>query len=80
MSREIRTPRHEALRKFLKAQRAHAELTQGQLAERLRWDQTTVSHIETGAKRVTTIELIELSEALGFDLCDAILRIAKVRD
>jgi transcriptional regulator with XRE-family HTH domain len=80
MSKEIYTPRHEALRKLVKLERQRQELTQVELAERLGWDQTTVSHIETGSKRVTVIELIELSEALDFDLCAAIQRIAKVRD
>jgi transcriptional regulator with XRE-family HTH domain len=80
MSKEIYTPRHEALRKFLRLERMKAELTQAELAERLGWDQTTVSHIETGAKRVTAIELIQLGEALQFDPAAAIRRIAKVRD
>jgi transcriptional regulator with XRE-family HTH domain len=80
MSKEIRSPQHEALRKFLKLERQRAELTQGQLAERLGWDRTTISDIETGAKRVTAIELIALGEALGFDAPAALRRIAKVRD
>jgi transcriptional regulator with XRE-family HTH domain len=80
MRKEIRSPRHEALRKFLKAQRAHAELTQTELANRLGWPQTTISDIEIGDKRVTAIELIQLGEALGFDPRDAIDRIAKIRD
>lgn len=80
MSKEIRSPRHEALRKFLKLERQKAELSQGQLAERLGWDRTTVSDIETGSKRVTAIELIQLGEALGFDPAAAIRRIAKVTD
>jgi transcriptional regulator with XRE-family HTH domain len=80
MSKEIRSPRHEALRKFLRLERARAELTQGQLAERLGWDRTSISDIETGAKRVTVIELIELADALGFDGAAAFRRIGKVRD
>ena len=79
MSKEIRSPRHEALRKFLKLERQKAELTQGQLAKRLGWDRTTISDIETGAKRVTVIELIELAQALGLDGAAAFRRIAKVR-
>jgi transcriptional regulator with XRE-family HTH domain len=78
MSKEIYTPRHEALRKFLRLERMKAELTQAQLAERLGWDQTTVSHIETGAKRVTAIELIQLGQALGFNPGAILNRIAKV--
>jgi transcriptional regulator with XRE-family HTH domain len=80
MSREIRSPRSEALRKFLKAQRAEAELSQGQLAERLGWDRTTISDIETGAKRISVIELVQIAEALGFDPRTAIDRVAKIRD
>jgi transcriptional regulator with XRE-family HTH domain len=72
MSKEIRSPRHERLRKFLKMERQRAELTQAQLAERLGWDRTTISDIETGAKRVSVIELIELGEGLGFDPKQAI--------
>jgi len=78
MSKEIRSPRHEALRKLLKLERQKAELSQGQLAERLGWDRTTISDIETGTKRVTAIELIELGEALDFDPAAAVRRVAKV--
>lgn len=80
MSKEIRSPRHEVLRRFLKLERQKAELTQGELAERLGWDRTTISDIETGAKRVTFIEMIELAEALGFDGAAAFRRVAKVRE
>ena len=80
MRKEIRSPRHEALRKFLKLERQKAELTQTELAKRLGWPQTTISDIEIGDKRVTAIELIQLGEALGFDPTEALGRIAKVRD
>jgi transcriptional regulator with XRE-family HTH domain len=78
MAKEIRSPRHEALRKFLKLERTRAELTQAQLAERLGWLQKTISDIEIGSKRVSAIELIQLGQALGFDPRDAIDRIAKL--
>jgi transcriptional regulator with XRE-family HTH domain len=80
MSKEIYTPRHEALRKFLRLERMKAELTQAELARRLGWDQTTVSHIETDIKRVTAIELIELGEALDFNPGTVLNRIARTRD
>jgi transcriptional regulator with XRE-family HTH domain len=64
---------------LLKERRQRAELTQEALADRLGWDQKTVSNIEAGSKRVTAIELIELSEALGFDPAAAIRRIAKIK-
>jgi transcriptional regulator with XRE-family HTH domain len=78
MAKEIRSPRHEALRKFLKLERTKAELTQAQLAERVGWLQKTISDIEIGTKRVTALELIALGQALGFDPAAAIRRIAKV--
>jgi transcriptional regulator with XRE-family HTH domain len=78
MAKEIRSPRHEALRKFLKVERTRAELTQAQLAERLGWLQKTVSDIEIGTRKVSAIELIELGNALGFDAPAALRRIAKV--
>jgi transcriptional regulator with XRE-family HTH domain len=80
MSKEIYTPKHEALRKFLRLERMKAELTQAELADRLGWDQTTVSHIETGTKRVTAIELIALGKALGFNPGAVLNRIAKMPD
>jgi transcriptional regulator with XRE-family HTH domain len=80
MRKELRSPRHDALRKFLKLERTRAELTQTALAERLGWPQTTISDIEIGDKRVTAIELIQLGEALGFNPGAALNRIAKVRD
>jgi transcriptional regulator with XRE-family HTH domain len=80
MAKEIRSPRHEALRKFLKLERTKAELTQAQLAERLGWLQKTISDIEIGTRRVSAIELIQLGDALDFDPAAAIRRIARVRD
>jgi transcriptional regulator with XRE-family HTH domain len=78
MSKEIRSPRAEALRKLIKLERQKAEITQAQLAQRLGWEQTSISDIETGAKRVTAIELLELGEALGFNPGAALNRIGKV--
>ena len=80
MAKEIRSPRHEALRKFLKLERTKAELTQAQLAERLGWLQKTISDIEIGTRRVSAIELIQLGDALDFDPAAAIRRIARIRD
>ncbi len=79
MSRELRSPRHEALRRLIKERRQRAELTQAQLAAKLGWSQKTVSNIESGAKRVSAIELVELAEALNFDAPAAIRRIVAVK-
>jgi transcriptional regulator with XRE-family HTH domain len=78
MSKEIRSPRSEALRKLLKLERTRAELTQAQLAAKLGWKQRTISDIETGEKRVSAIELIAIAQALGFNPGAALNRIGKL--
>jgi transcriptional regulator with XRE-family HTH domain len=78
MSKEIRSPRHEALRKLLKLERQKAELTQAQLAAKLGVDQKTISDIETGTKRVTALELLAIAQAIGFDAAAALRRIGKL--
>jgi hypothetical protein len=40
-------------------------------------DQKTISDIETGAKRVTELELIAIAQALGFDAA-VVRRIGKL--
>jgi DNA-binding XRE family transcriptional regulator len=80
MSKELRSPRHDALRKFLKLERVRAELKQGELAERLGWNQRTLSDIETGAKRVTVLELVSIAEALGFDPSLALRHISEIEE
>jgi transcriptional regulator with XRE-family HTH domain len=47
------------------------------LAKRLRWSQQTVSKIETGEKRITVVELLELGQALGFDPSAAVRRLMR---
>jgi transcriptional regulator with XRE-family HTH domain len=80
MSKEIRSPRAIALAKLLKVKRVEAELNQRQLAERLGWDQSVISEIETGQRRVSVVELIAIAEALGFDPKAAVGRVAKVAE
>ncbi len=67
MSKEIHSPRHDALRRFLKVERVKADLKQSDLAKRLGWKQRSISDIETGEKRVTVLELVSIAQALGFD-------------
>jgi transcriptional regulator with XRE-family HTH domain len=79
MVRQFGSPRHEELRRLLVEKRLQAKLSQTELARRLRWSQGTVSKVETGEKRVTVVELIELAEVLGFDVSAAVKRIARRR-
>jgi transcriptional regulator with XRE-family HTH domain len=78
MSKELGSEVHDALRELLKERRFRSKLKQSELAERLGWSQQTVSKIESGQKRVTVVELVELSRALDFDPAAAVRRVAKV--
>ena len=79
MVRQLGTPLHEALRRLLVERRKQAKVSQVDLSKRLRWSQQTISKIETGEKRVTVVELIELGEALGFDPRAAVARVMRRR-
>lgn len=68
MPRTLASPRHDALREFLIEKRKKAGLTQHQLARLIRRKQSYVATIETGQRRVDAVELMELSEALGFKI------------
>lgn len=80
MSSEISSPRHEALRRFLKQRRQAAELTQAQLAEKLGKTQSFVSDVELGERRVSVVEFLDFAEALGFDPRSAIQRLYRIKE
>jgi transcriptional regulator with XRE-family HTH domain len=77
MARTLGSPRHEALRAFLVECRDEADLSQIDLAKRLR-SQSYVSYVETGQKLVDVVEMMEWAEAIGFDAGEIIKRLAKV--
>jgi transcriptional regulator with XRE-family HTH domain len=76
MSRTLRSPRHEALRRLLIEQRKAAALTQTALAKRLGRYQSFIADLERGQRRVDVVEFLELAEAIGFDPVKAIRSIA----
>ena len=80
MSKELRSTLHKELRELLRERRFRSKLKQSELAAKLGWSQQTVSKIESGQKRVTVVELVELSRVLDFDPAAAIRRIAKVAE
>jgi transcriptional regulator with XRE-family HTH domain len=61
-----------ALKEYLISRRVKAGLRQVDLARKLRRKQSYVSHVETGQKVVSVIELLQWAEAVGFDPCAAI--------
>jgi transcriptional regulator with XRE-family HTH domain len=79
MVRQYGTPQHEALRRLLIGERKRAGLSQNELSRRLRWSRQTISKIETGEKRVTVVELLELAAAIGFDPMTALRRVSKTK-
>ena len=76
MGKTIGSPRHEALRALLREKRRLADITQRQLAEKLKRPQSFVSAVEQGQHRVSVVEFLDFAEAIGFDPRAAIRRIA----
>jgi transcriptional regulator with XRE-family HTH domain len=57
----------------LRAARAEAGLTQGQVAQRLKRPQSFVAKYEAGERRIDVVEFLQIADALRVDPC-AILR------
>lgn len=67
MPRSRRSPRQVRLQELLSSGRVAAGMTQQDLAERLRRPQSFVSKYENGERRVSVVELVEISDAIGVD-------------
>jgi transcriptional regulator with XRE-family HTH domain len=78
MASTLRSPQHEALRRFIIQQRRAARLTQTEVAAKLGRPQPYIANIERGQRRVDVVELIELAAAIGFDPLEAV-RVAQTR-
>ena len=57
-----------ALLRAIRAERARAGLTQGELAERLDWHRNTIAKIEAGDRQLAAHELVDVCRALGVPL------------
>lgn len=79
MSRSLRSPRHEALRKWLVEKRKARGLSQAELAKLIGRYQSFVADLERGQRRLDVVEFLELADAIGFDACKAIRIIAKAK-
>ena len=71
MAGKHRTRQHRALQRVLRSMRG--ELTQAELAARLRKPQSFVSKFESGERKLELPELEAVSEALGYSL-EALIR------
>ena len=65
------------LRRLIKERRQRAEMSQQQVADKIGRAQTFVSAVERGQHRLSVLEFLELSEAIGFDPAAAIRRLSK---
>jgi transcriptional regulator with XRE-family HTH domain len=71
--KSLRTRSHRALISALRAARTDADLTQAQLAQRLKRPQSFVAKYEAGERRIDVVEFLHIADALRADPC-AILR------
>ena len=67
MPKSFFTRRYKIFREQLRDARTNAGLSQEDLAKKMGWDQTYVSKIERGVRRVDVVELIAICEVLGID-------------
>ena len=67
MPKSLFTKRYTIFREYLQQARIDAGLSQDELAKKMGWDQTYISKIERGVRRVDLIELMGVCDALGVD-------------
>ena len=67
VTKSVFTPQYARFRKVLIAARKQAGLTQQQLADRQVWQQTDVSKVERGIRRLDVIEFLQFTHALNAD-------------
>lgn len=68
MPKTLYRPEAAVLRQQLRAAREEAGITQTALSDALGRSQTFVSDIERGVRRLDTVELWEICNAMGLDL------------
>lgn len=78
MPRTLGSPRHQVLRDFIVEKREEAGLTQHEVSARLKRPQSFIASIETAQRRVDVVELLDLSNAIGFDPQEAVKRLSTV--
>jgi len=75
MPKSVFTKRYKAFQHELEKARLEAGLSQEQLAKRVGWDQTYVSKIERGVRRVDVVELIAICEAIRINPAEFVRRL-----
>lgn len=72
MSKSIFDERHYALVKILTAKRKQAGIRQVDLAKAMGRQQSFIARLESGQRRIDVVDLIKLSELLGFDASNVV--------
>lgn len=70
MQKNLHTQDQLLLRELLIEVRTAAGITQALLAERLKWEQTHISRVERGVRRLDVLELRRWVQAMGVALPD----------
>ncbi|HEY8880110.1 MAG TPA: helix-turn-helix transcriptional regulator [Roseateles sp.] len=70
MQKHLHTQDQALLRELLVELRVQAKLTQVELASRLAWEQTHISRVERGVRRLDVLELRSWVQAIGISLSD----------
>ncbi len=79
MTKSVFSKRYDRFRSLLVERRKKVELSQVELAEKLKTRQTFISKCELGERRVDIVEMMEFAEALNFDPHEIIDELLKVK-
>jgi len=76
MPKAFHSAQYRQLCRLLVARRKAAEMTQIDVAQRLKRPQSFVAKYERGERRIDVIEFLEIADAIGFDPAKAVRQLA----
>jgi transcriptional regulator with XRE-family HTH domain len=68
VTKSVFTAKYARFRRLLVTARKGAGLTQEQLARKLGWEQSDISKVERGVRRLDLIEFLAFAKAVGVDV------------
>ena len=77
MPRDLNSPRYQALREMILAERKTRGLSQVQVAKALGRPQSYVADFERRERRIDVVEYLALAEAIGFDPAQVLTEVMK---
>jgi transcriptional regulator with XRE-family HTH domain len=75
--KSVHTATYLRFRRMLEQARLDAGMTQADLAKKLGWQQTDVSKVERGERRLDVVEFLQFAKAIGFDATEFLARLQK---